>query len=192
MCKRRFPGASQSSGSYTFNPSFSASDFVPDSYCLAGTVEARLQKRRVGRSFCLPVPASSVVDERGSTAHLRPASLRPHLRRTHQPPLAPGLGQSIRFKTAVLMYKATRGTAPSNLRQVHGSCRRSARSTFPPFCSDQSSASAVRETVYRQRPGLPSRRTHHLEQPAGQRDISPVSVNLPSVFKNISVSCLVP
>jgi len=30
---------------------------------------------------------------------------------------------------------------------------------------------AVRETVYRRRPGLPSRQTHHLEQPAGQRDI---------------------
>jgi len=43
---------------------------------------------------CLPVPASSVGDERGSTAHLRPASFRPHLRRTHQPPLAPGSGES--------------------------------------------------------------------------------------------------
>jgi len=32
----------------------------------------------------------------------------------------------------------------------------------------------------------------HLEQPAGQRDISPVSVNLPSAFKNISVSGLIP
>ena len=50
----------------------------------------------------------------------------------------------------------------------------------------------VRETVYRRRPGLPGRRTHHLEQPAGQRDICPVSVNLPSAFKNISVPGLVP
>ena len=47
-------------------------------------------------------------------------------------------------------------------------------------------------TVYRRRPGLPSRRTHHLEQHAGQRDISPVSVNFPSAFKNISVPGLVP
>ena len=40
--------------------------------------------------------------------------------------------------------------------------------------------------------GLPGRRAHHLEQPTGQRDISPVSVNLPSAFKNISVPGLVP
>jgi len=70
--------------------------------------------------------------------------------------------------------------------------RRSAWSTFPPLCSDQSSAGAVRETVYRRRPGLPGRRTHHLEQPAGQRDICPVSVDLPSASENISVPRLVP
>jgi len=50
----------------------------------------------------------------------------------------------------------------------------------------------VRETVYRRRPGLPGRRTHHLEQPAGQRDICSVSVNLPSASENISVPGLVP
>ena len=49
--------------------------------------------------------------------------------------------------------------------------------------SDLHSYSAVRETVYRRRPGLPGLRTHHLEQPAGQRDICPVSVNLPSASK---------
>jgi len=54
------------------------------------------------------------------------------------------------------------------------------------------SAGAVRETVYRRRPGLPSRRTHHLEQPAGQHDIYPVYVNLPSASENISVPGLVP
>ena len=72
-----------------------------------------------------------------------------------------------------------------------GSCRRSAWSVFPPLCSDQSSAGTVRETVYRRRPGLPSRRTLHLEQPAGQRDICPVSVNLLPAFKNISVPGLI-
>ena len=61
--------------------------------------------------------------------------------------------------------------------------RRRPPTPFPPLCSDQSSAGMVRETVYRLRPGLPGRRTHHLEQPAGQRDICPVSVNLPSAFK---------
>jgi len=54
------------------------------------------------------------------------------------------------------------------------------------------SAGTVRETVYRRRPGLPGRRTHHLEQPAGQRDICPVSVNLPSASENISVPDFVP
>jgi len=63
-----------------------------------------------------------------------------------------------------------------------GSCRRSAWSTFPPLCLDKSSAGTVRETVYRRRPGLPGRPIHHLEQPAGQREICPVSVNLPSAF----------
>ena len=73
-----------------------------------------------------------------------------------------------------------------------GSCCRSAWSTFPPLYSDQSSADAAREAVYCRRPGLPGRRTHHLEQPTGQRDISPVSVNLPSASKNISVPGLIP
>jgi len=100
--------------------------------------------------------------------------------------------ERVRFKTAVLMYKATHGTAPSYLSQ-HGSCRRSAWSTFPPLCSDQSSAGTVRETVYRRQPGLPSCQTHHLEQPAGQRDICPVSICQPSVsVQNISVPRLVP
>jgi len=54
------------------------------------------------------------------------------------------------------------------------------------------SAGAAREAVYCRRPGLPGRRTHHLEQPTGQRDISPISVNLPSASKNISVPGLIP
>ena len=58
--------------------------------------------------------------------------------------------------------------------------------------TDQSSAGAAREAVYCRRPGLPGRRTHHLEQPTGQRDISPVSVNFSSASKNISVPGLIP
>ena len=73
-----------------------------------------------------------------------------------------------------------------------GSRRRSAWLAFHPLCSDQSSAGAARETVYRRQPGLPGLRTNHLEQPTGQRDICSVSVNLPSAFKNISVPGLVP
>ena len=89
----------------TFNSSFSASDYVPDTYCLVGTVEAKLRKCRLGRSSCLPVPASSVGDERGSTAHLRPASVR------HSDHISDALislhwlraQERVRFKTAVLM-----------------------------------------------------------------------------------------
>ena len=138
----------------------------------------------------LPVPASSVSDERGSTAHLRPASLRPHLRHTHQPPLAPGSGESAveDGRAHVQGHSWNCAVIPEST----GSCLQSAWSTFPPLCSDQSSAGAVRETVYGRRPGLPGRRTHHLEQPTGQRYISPVSVNLPSAFKNISVPGLIP
>jgi len=117
MCKRRFPGASRSPQAPTFHSSFSASDYVPDSYCLAGTVEAALGKCRLGRSSCLPVPASSVGDERGSTAHLRPTSLRPHLRRLISLHWLRAQ-ERVRFKTAVLMHKATDGTAPSYLSQL--------------------------------------------------------------------------
>ena len=116
MCKRRFPGALQTSGSCVH--------FVIQCQRLRSrlslsrcTVEAGLRKCRHGRFSSLPVPASSVSDERGSTPHLRPASLRPHLRRTHQPPLA-SAQERVRFKTAVLMYKATHGTAPSYQSQL--------------------------------------------------------------------------
>ena len=93
---------------------------------------------------------------------LRPASLRPHLRRTHQPPLAPGSGESAvqDGRAHVQGHSWNCAVIPEST----GSCRRSAWSTFPPLCSDQSSACAVRETVYRRRPGLPGRRTRHLEQ----------------------------
>jgi len=192
MCKRRFPGVLQSSGSYV--------QFVIQCqrlrsrlllsrwYCRGWTTE--MAKCCLGRSSWLPVPATPVGDKRGSTAHLRPASLRRHLRRTHQPPLAPGSGESAvqDGRAHVQGHSWNRAVIPEST----GSCRRSAWSTFPPLCSDQSSAGTVRETVYRRRPGLPGRRTHHLEQPTGQRDICPVSVNLPSAFKNISVPGLVP
>jgi len=38
----------------------------------------------------------------------------------------------------------------------------------------------VRQTVYRRRPGLHSRRTHDLEQSAGHCNLCSVSVDLPS------------
>jgi len=79
----------------------------------------------------------------------------------------------------------------SLLASTSSTCR-SAWSAFAPLCSDQSSAGTVRETVYSRRPGLPSRRTHHLEQSAGQRDLCSISVDLPSASENISVPHLVP
>ena len=80
-----------------------------------------------------------------------------------------------RFTRGSVLFRTTRG--PAYYVPLASYRRRSAWSTFPPLCSDQSSAGAVRETVYRRRPGLPGRRTHHREQPAGQRDISPVSAS---------------
>ena len=63
MCKRRFP----------------------DSYRLVviGTVEAGLRKCRLGRSSCLPVPASSVSDERGSMHGSSTACVTPTTSPTH-------------------------------------------------------------------------------------------------------------
>ena len=73
------------------------------------------------------------VDERGSTAHLRPASLRPHLRRTHQPPLAPRSGESAvqDGRAHVQGHSWNCAVIPEST----GSCSRSAWSTFPPLCS---------------------------------------------------------
>ena len=91
---RPFPRASQSSGSYVqfavqcerLRSRLLSSRW----YCRGWTTE--MPSWPV--FLFLPVPETAVGDERGSTAHLRPASLRPHLRRTHQPPLAPGSGES--------------------------------------------------------------------------------------------------
>ena len=83
----------------------------------------------------------TVDDERGSTTHLRPASLRPHLRRTHQPPLAPGSGESAVQDSRAHVQGHSWNCAV--IPESTGSCRRSAWSTFPPLCSDQSSAGAV-------------------------------------------------
>ena len=47
-------------------------------------------------------------------------------------------------------------------------------------------------TFARRRPGLPGRRTHHLEQPAGQRGVCPVSVKLPSASKTFLFQALFP
>jgi len=163
-----------------FNPSFSASDYVSDSYF--SLVMSRLSWPVF---LPIPVPESSVGDECGSTVHLRPASfdlisnalISLHWLRAQE---------RVRFKTAVLMYKCTHGTAPSYLSQL-------VRVTDLPGRRSLSSARTNRLLI----PSvklicLPGRRTHHLEQPTGQRDICPVSVNLSSAFKNISAPGLVP
>jgi len=138
---------------------------IPNSNRLVGTIKAGLWKCRLGWSSDIPFPWTPASDERGSTANLRPASLRPHLRRTHQPPLAPGSGESTvqDGRAHVQGHSWNCAIIPEST----GPCRRSAWSTFPPLCSDQSSTGAVRQTVYRRRPGLPCRRTHHLQQSAG-------------------------
>jgi len=117
-----------------FYQTLCANDYVPDSYRLAGTVEAGLRKCSFGRSSGLPSSPTSVGDERGSTAHLRSASHRPHLGCIHHPPLAPkprdGIVQDGRTHVQGLLW--SRAAIPESA----GSCRRSLWSALPPFCSD--------------------------------------------------------
>ena len=93
--------------------------------------------------------------------------------------------ERVRFKTAVLMYKATRGTAPSYpsqlVRVADLPVRRSLR-------SDRTNRLLVPSVKLSTVGG----RAFPVEQPARQCDISPVSVNLPSAFKNISVQASFP
>ena len=62
-------------------------------------------------------------------------------RRTHQPPLAPGSGESTvqDGRAHVQGHSWNCAVMPEST----GSCRRSAWSTFPPLCSDQSSAGVL-------------------------------------------------
>ena len=172
MYKRRFPGASQCSGSYV--------QFVIQCQRL----RSRLLLSRwycrgcLGRSSCLPVPASSVSYERGSTAHLWPASLRPHLQRTLQPPLALGSGESTVQDGRA---RPTHGTAPSYLSQL-------VRVTDLPDRRSFRSARTNRLLV----PSVKLSTVGGQAFPVAGRDINPVSVNFPSAFKNISVPGLIP
>jgi len=72
----------------------------------------------LGWSSCIPVPATPVGDEHGSTQlvyglrhsdHISDALITLHWLRAQE---------RVRFKTAVLMYKVIRGTAPSYLSQL--------------------------------------------------------------------------
>jgi len=159
-----------------FYPTLCTNDYVPDSYRLTGTIEAGLRKCHFGHSSGLPSLPTSVDDERGSTAHLRSASHRPHLRCTYHPSLTPSPGEGIvqGGQAHVQGFSCSRAAIPESA----GSCRRSPLSALSLFCSDRSSAGAIHETVYHWRPGLPSRRTDHLEQSAGKRDICSVSFYL--------------
>ena len=84
------------------------------------------------------------------------------------------------------MYKATHGAAPSYLSQLVRVADLPGRRSLRSALTNRLLVPSVvcpQTIVYRRRPGLPGRRTHHQEQPAGQRDICSVSVNLPSAFK---------
>jgi len=158
-----------SSQAAAFYPTLRANDYIPDSYRLTGTVDAGLRKCCFGRSSGPPSSPTSVGDERGSTAHHRSASHRPHLGCTHHPPLAPspaeGIVQGGRAHVQGLSW--SRAAKPESA----GSCRRSPWSTLPPFCSDQPSTGAVRDTVYRWRPSpvrKQSIRADHLSICVGQ------------------------
>jgi len=87
-----------------------------------------------------PPQAYMLGDEHDSTA-LRSALLTPHLRRTYQPPLAPRSGERTVHDGRAQEQGHSWNRAVIR-ESIIGSCRRSAWSTFPPFCSDQSSAGA--------------------------------------------------
>jgi len=194
MCKRRFPGALQSSGSYVqsvIQCQRLRSRLLSSRchwYCRGWTTEmpvlAGLPAYLFRRLQSVMNAAARLIYGLRHSDHISDALITLHWLRTQE---------RVRFKTAVLMYKATHGTALSYLSQLVRVAdlpgRRSLRSALlgPIVCW----CHAAHETVYRRRPGLPSRRTHRLEQPAGQRDICPVSVNLPSASENISVPGLV-
>jgi len=145
---------------------------VTDSYCLVGTVEAGLRKCRLDRFSDMFRRLQSVMNAAARlvygprhSEHVSDALISLHWLRAQE-----RVGPRFMTWNRTVRHESS------------GSCRRSDWSTFPPLCSDQSSAGTVRDTVYRRLPGLPGRRTHHLEQPAAQHDICPVSVNLPSAF----------
>jgi len=104
----------------TFNPSFSASDYVTDSCRLVGTVEdSRLDYENdvlAGLPDYLFRRLQSVVNATARliyglrhSGHISDAFISLHWLRAQE---------RVRFKTAVLMYKVTHGTAPSYLSQL--------------------------------------------------------------------------
>ena len=176
----------------TFYSSFSASDYVPDSYCLAVSLSrlaAGLRKCRLGRSSCLPVrrllsvmnAAARLIYGPRHSDHISNALISLHWLRAQE---------RVRFKTAVLMYKATHGTTASYLSQLVRVAdlpgRRSLRSArtnrllVPPVKLSTVGGRAfpvAGPTIWNSLP---------------DNVISAPSVNLPSAFKNISVPGLIP
>jgi len=158
-----------------------ANDYIPDSHRLAGTVEAGLLKCCFGRSsglLSLPTSvAARLIFSLCRTDHILDALIALHWLRAQE---------RVLFKMAVLNVQGL-SWSRTILPKSAGSCRRSPWSELPPFCLDQPSTGAVCETIYRWRPGLPSHRTDHLEQTAGQRDLYSISFDLPAASENISL-----
>jgi len=87
----------------------------------ASSVLSRLDYGNAVLAFLSTCPAdSSQWWTRQYTAPLWPASLRPHLRRTHHPPLAPGSGESTvqDGRTCVQVHSWNCESAPSYLSQL--------------------------------------------------------------------------
>jgi len=99
----------------TCNFSVNANDCVPDSYRLVGIVETGLWKRRRRPAFLLPRlqwvmnAAARLIYGLRHSDHISNTFISLHWLRAQG---------RVRFKVAVLMYKATRGTAPSYLSKL--------------------------------------------------------------------------
>jgi len=83
------------------------------------------------------------------------------------------------------MYKATRGTATLYLSQLVRVADLPGRRSLRSARTNRLLVPSVKLTTV-------GGRAHHLEQPAGQCDLYPISVDLPSAYENISVPGLVP
>jgi len=192
MCKRRFPGAPQSSGSYVqFVIQYQATTFqtlivslVLSRLDYGNAVLAGLPAYPFRRLQSVMNAAARLIYGLHHSDHISDALISLHWLRAQE---------RVRFKTAVRMYKATHGTAPSYLSRLVRVAdlpgRRSLRSArtnrllVPPVKLSTVGGRAfpvAGPTIWNSLP----------DSVIGP--ISPVSVNLPSAFKNISVPGLIP
>ena len=138
MCKRRFAAALQSSGSYV--------QFVIQCQQLCSRL---LSYRWYCRRWTTKMPSWSVFTCSGDSSQWwtwqRSSSTACDTQTTFPMQSSPSIGSRLRRGTAEDGCAHVQGHSwnCTVIPESTGSCRRSAWSTFPPLCIDQSSANAV-------------------------------------------------